>query len=352
MTDGEQPRAGDVVPEARLRASGKSAGGGTDSEADGMDRRALFRVGVTAAMAVGSVALGLGLRARDGHGKNKTLPKLKDHRVGKVQGAVEMAIVRGPDPAANVRRAVEAMGGMGRFVKRGERVVIKPNIGWNRLPEQAANTNPEVVAEVVKLVAAAGAGKIWVTDVSVNTPEQCFARSGIEKAAKAAGAIVVRPNATAFREVDVSGKLLHTGDVLFPFVEADRVINVPVVKQHGLSGATMAMKNWYGVLGGQRVKLHQNIHLSIVDLAAMVKPTLTIMDATRILLANGPTGGSLADVKQMDTIAVSSDEVALDAFGAGLLGLSPSDLGFIVEGMKAGLGTPQWQSLKTVELGG
>ena len=352
MTDGEQPRAGDVVPETRLRASGKSAGGGTDSEADGMDRRALFRVGVTAAMAVGSVALGLGLRARDGHGKNKTLPKLKDHRVGKVQGAVEMAIVRGPDPAANVRRAVEAMGGMGRFVKRGERVVIKPNIGWNRLPEQAANSNPDVVAEVVRLVAAAGAGKIWVTDVSVNTPEQCFARSGIEKAAKAAGAIVVRPNATAFREVDVSGKLLHTGDVLFPFVEADRVINVPVVKQHGLSGATMAMKNWYGVLGGQRVKLHQNIHLSIVDLAAMVKPTLTIMDATRILLANGPTGGSLADVKQMDTIAVSSDEVALDAFGAGLLGLSPSDLGFIVEGMKAGLGTPQWQSLKTVELGG
>jgi uncharacterized protein (DUF362 family) len=114
----------------------------------------------------------------------------------------------------------------------------------------------------------------------------------------------------------------------------------------------MALKNWYGVLGGQRVKLHQNIHLSIIDLAAMVKPTLTIMDATRILLANGPTGGSLADVKQMDTIAAGSDEVALDAFGATLLGLNPNDVGFIVEGMKAGLGTPQWQSLKTVELGG
>jgi uncharacterized protein (DUF362 family) len=114
----------------------------------------------------------------------------------------------------------------------------------------------------------------------------------------------------------------------------------------------MSLKNWYGVLGGQRVKLHQNIHLSIVDLAAMVKPTLTIMDATRILLANGPTGGSLADVKQMDTIAVSSDEVALDAFGAGLLGLSPTSLGFIVEAMKAGLGTPEWRRLKTEELGG
>jgi uncharacterized protein (DUF362 family) len=352
MSDGGEPRAGGIVPESRLRENGKKAGGGDDGNADGMDRRALFRVGVTAAMAVGSVALGLGLRARDGHGKSKSLPKLKDHRVDKIQGAVEMAIVRGPDAAANVRRAVEAMGGMGRYVKRGERVVIKPNIGWNRLPEQAANTNPEVVAEVVRLVAAAGAGKIWVTDVSVNTPEQCFARSGIEKAAKAAGATVVRPDAPAFREVDVQGKLLRTADILFPFVDADRVINVPVVKQHGLSGATMAMKNWYGMLGGQRVKLHQNIHLSIVDLASMIKPTLTIMDATRILLANGPTGGSLADVKQMDTIAVSSDEVALDAFGAGLLGLSPTSLGFIVEGMKAGLGTPEWRNLKTEELGG
>jgi uncharacterized protein (DUF362 family) len=346
MSDGQKPGAADLVPESRLRASGGS-GPSLDPE-----RRALLRVGITTALACGTVGLGLALRTREGHGKTKVLPKLKDHRVEKLAGAVEMAIVRGPDAAANVRRAVAAVGGMGRFVKKGERVVIKPNIGWNRLPEQAANTNPDVVAEVVRLVAATGASKIWVTDVSVNTAEQCFARSGIEKAAKAAGATVVRPDATAFREVDVSGKLLRTGDVLFPFVEADKVINLPVVKQHGLSGATMAMKNWYGVLGGQRVKLHQNIHLSIVDLAAMVKPTLTIMDATRILLANGPTGGSLADVKQMDTIAVSTDEVALDAFGAGLLGLSPTDVGFIVEGMKAGLGTMNWRSLKTEELGG
>jgi len=347
VSDGDKHGAADLVPESRLRESSKKNAPDPDPE-----RRAVLRVGLCAALACGSVGLGLALRTREGHGKSKDLPKLKDHRVAKVAGAVEMAIARGPDAAANVRRALEAMGGMGRFVKRGERVVIKPNIGWNRLPEQAANTNPDVVAEVVKLVAAAGASKIWVTDVSVNTAEQCFARSGIEKAAKAAGATVVRPDATAFREVDVSGKLLRTGDVLFPFVEADKIINVPVVKQHGLSGATGALKNWYGVLGGQRVKLHQNIHLSIVDLAAMIKPTLTVMDATRILLANGPTGGSLADVKQMDTIAVSTDEVALDAFGAGLLGLSPNDLGFIVEGMKAGLGTMNWRSLKTEELGG
>jgi uncharacterized protein (DUF362 family) len=347
MSEGETPESGNIVPEARLRESGKPPA----NQGNEIDRRAVLRIGATTAMALGTVALGLGLMHRDGRSKKKTLPKLKDHRLAKIPGANELAIARGPDPAANVRRAVEALGGMGAFVKRGERVVIKPNIGWNRLPEQAANTNPDVVAEVVRLVAAAGASKVWVADVSVNTAEQCFSRSGIEKAAKAAGATVVRPESTAFREVNVAGKLLQVADVLFPFVEADRIINVPIVKQHGLSGATMALKNWYGVLGGQRVKLHQDIHLSIVDLALMVKPTLTVMDATRILLANGPTGGSLADVKRMDTVAVSTDEVALDAFGAGLLGLAPQDLGFIVEGMKAGLGTMQWQSLKTVELG-
>lgn len=345
MSDGEHR---DAVPESRLREQGgKSAQEKVDEP-----RRAVLRVGLTAAIACGSVGLGLGLRARGGRSPAAPLPKLRDHRVASPAGAVALAIARGPDAAANVRGAVAAVGGMERFVQRGERVVIKPNIGWNRLPEQAANTNPDVVGEVVRLVAAAGAATIWVTDVSVNTAEQCFSRSGIEKAAKAAGAIVVHPTANAFREVDVSGKLLRTADVLYPFVDADRVINVPVVKQHGLSGATMAMKNWYGVLGGQRVKLHQNIHASIVDLAAMVKPTLTIMDATRILLANGPTGGSLADVKQINTIAVSTDEVALDAFGAELLGLSPTDVGFVVEGMKAGLGTMNWRSLKTEELGG
>jgi uncharacterized protein (DUF362 family) len=337
-----------LVPEERLRESAHGpAAPGSD-----MDRRVALRVGMTTAMAVGSVAMGFGLTARGERSKDRTLPTIKDHRIEKPAGANDMAIVRGPDAAANVRRAVEALGGMGRFVKKGEKVVIKPNIGWNRLPEQAANTNPDVVAEVVRLVIAAGAGTVWLTDVSVNTPEQCFVRSGIEKAAKQAGAKVVRPDASAFREVKVSGRLLQTAEIIYPIVEADRVINLPIVKQHSLSGATMSLKNWYGVLGGQRVKLHQNIHTSIVDLAAMIKPTLTILDATRILLANGPTGGSLADVKQMNTVAAGTDEVALDAFGVTLLGLDPNNVGFLVEGMKAGLGTPHWQNLKTVEVGG
>jgi uncharacterized protein (DUF362 family) len=311
----------------------------------------MLRLGATGAAAIGSVAAGLWLHGRDHAGAGAALPKMRDHRVDQVPGGVQMVIVRGPDAAANVRRAIEAIGGMGRFVKKGERVVVKPNVGWNRLAMHAANTNPEVVAEVVRHVIAAGAAKIWVTDVPVNTAEECFARSGIQKAAAEAGATVVLPQSTSFREVDVAGKILRTADVLSPFVDADRVINLPIVKQHGLCSATLAMKNWYGVLGGQRVKLHQNIHSSIVDLAVMMKPTLTIMDATRILMANGPTGGNLADVKQLDTIAASTDEVALDAFGASLLGIEPGSIGFIVEGMKAGIGQMDYKSMKLVELG-
>jgi uncharacterized protein (DUF362 family) len=250
-----------------------------------------------------------------------------------------------------VKRAIDAMGGMNKFVSRGDVVVIKPNIGWDRMPIHAANTNPDVVGAVIRMAFDAGAKKVVVADGSCNDPNRCFQRSGIWRKAYALGAEVVLPAEHRFRTTRMKGEILDEWPIFTTLVDADKVINVPVAKHHNLAKYTAAMKNWYGVLGGQRVKLHQDIHLSIVDLALMVKPTLTIMDATRILLANGPTGGSLADVKQLDTVAVSTDEVALDAFGASLLGLAPQDLGFIVEGMKAGLGVMNWQGLKLVELG-
>jgi uncharacterized protein (DUF362 family) len=309
-------------------------------------RREAMQLGATAAMGASVVGAGLLLRRKYDLPPAASGVVIRDHRVERPAGAVELAIARGPDPAKNVRRALEAMGGMGAFVKSGDRVVIKPNVGWNRLPEQAANTNPDVVAEVVRHVMAAGASKVWVTDYPVNSPERCFERSGIRRAAGDAGATLVMPDTNAFREVAVQGKVLKAADVLWPFVEADKVINLPVAKHHGLSRATLSMKNWYGVLGGHRVRLHQDLHRSIVDLATMVKPTLTILDATRLLLANGPTGGSLADVKRYDAVAVGVDQVAIDAFGAELLGLAPADVGFIVEAEKAGLGSPDWKSLK------
>ena len=168
-------------------------------------------------------------------------------------------------------------------------------------------------------------------------------------AAAAATAIGV---ALLDRDDGVRRRTLRAGQVFYPFVEADRIINVPCVKHHGLTRATLSMKNWYGVLGGQRVLLHQDIHRSIVDLARMIKPTLTVLDATRALTANGPSGGSLDDVRRLDTIAASVDEVALDAFGAGFLEVAPADLGYLAFAEAAGLGTRDFGSLKMVEVAG
>jgi uncharacterized protein (DUF362 family) len=320
-------------------------------EPRGLSRRDVLRVAACAGMAAGSVALGLAIKDRNPGGRQKKLATIRDHRVARPAGSVGMAIVRGPDAAANVTKALEALGGISAFIRRGDKVAIKPNVGWNRLPEQAANTNPDVVAQVVRMALAAGAAKVWVTDYPVNTPERCFERSGIGKAALAAGATLVMPDANHFRDVEVGGKFMQVAEALYPIVEADRIINLPIVKQHGLSGATLSMKNWYGVIGGHRVRLHQDIHRAIVELAAMVKPTLTVLDATRVLMANGPSGGSLADVKRVDTIAVATDEVALDAFGLTLLDLKAADVAFIAEAEKAQLGRADWRSLKLVEVG-
>jgi uncharacterized protein (DUF362 family) len=277
---------------------------------------------------------------------------VRDHRVTRPAGTVDVAIVRGPDAAVNVHKALAALGGMGAFVKPGERVVVKPNVGWNRLPEQAANTHPEVVAEVVRQVVAADAAEVWVCDNSVNNAERCFERSGIRAAAAAAGARVILPTEGAFRLTAIGGTTLVSADVLWPFVEADKVINVPIVKQHGLARATLSMKNWYGVLGGHRVRLHQEIDRSIFELAMLMKPTLTVLDATRILVANGPSGGSLDDVKRMDTVAAAQDEVALDAFGASLLGVAPAELGYLELAAAAGLGERDLGRLKVEEMAG
>jgi uncharacterized protein (DUF362 family) len=306
----------------------------------------------TAAAAGATVAAGALLIDRDDGLERRSYARIRDHRVDRPKGGVDLAVARGPDPAVNTRRAIAALGGMSAFVRRGESVAIKPNVGWNRSPDQAANTNPEVVAEIVRQAVAAGASKVWVTDVPVNTAERCFARSGIGEAARAAGAQVVVPTDSSFRPVEVAGIRLRLAEVLGPLVDADRVINVPVAKQHGLTRATLGMKNWYGVLGGHRVLLHQDIHRYITDLAVMMRPTLTVLDATRILTANGPSGGSLADVRRLDTVAASADPVAIDAFGAGLLGLAPADVGYIVMGEHAGLGTADLARIRTEEIDG
>jgi len=247
-----------------------------------------------------------------------------------------------------VRRAVEEMGGIRRFIARGDVVVIKPNIGWDRTPEQAANTNPQVVAELVRLCQEAGAKKVRVSDVSCNDARRCFQRSGIAAAAAAEGAEIVLPEERRFREVDLRGEVLNTWPVLDVFLNADKMINVPIAKHHALTGATLGMKNWYGILGGARHRLHQHIHESLADLCEFMRPTLTILDGYRVLLRNGPTGGNLEDVALKKTVLASTDPVAIDAYAAqGWFHLEPRQLPYLQMAMQRRLGTTKFETLRT-----
>jgi uncharacterized protein (DUF362 family) len=228
----------------------------------------------------------------------------------------ELVVAQGESAQQLVRRALDELGGMRRFVARGDVVVVKPNIGWDRAPEQAANTNPLLVAEVVRLCHDAGAKRVIVTDVSCNDARTCFERSGIAAAARDAGAEVILPEERRFKEVNLAGDVLTAWPVLEPFLAADKIINVPIAKHHSLTGCTLGMKNFYGIIGGQRSRLHQRINESLADLLAFVRPTLTILDAYRVLVRGGPTGGSLADVELKKTLVAGTDAVTIDSYAA------------------------------------
>jgi uncharacterized protein (DUF362 family) len=264
----------------------------------------------------------------------------------------ELALVRRGTPGALTRRAIEALGGMSRFVTRGSTVVIKPNIGWDRPPELGANTHPEVVATLITLALEAGAKRVRVMDHTCNDARRCYARSGIEAAARAAGADVIHLPDGRGTEMKIGGARLATWPVHREVVEADVLINVPVAKHHGLCKASLGMKNWLGAIDGRRNQLHQDIPGSSVDLAAFFKPSLTVLDATRLLRRNGPQGGSPEDVETPGLVMAGVDPVAIEAFGASLLGLAPTDLPQIAQAVERGLGQATWErpGLTTIDL--
>jgi len=273
-----------------------------------------------------------------------TAPAPPDWRVDP-NASGRMAVSEGPDPAENTRRAVAALGGMGAFVRPGERVALKPNCAWDRRPEQAANTCPEVVAELVRLSLAAGASEVVVTDNTCHDPDRTFARSGIEEAARDAGARILHQGNCKTVDMDLGGGILGVWEVLQPLADADRVINVPLIKHHSLCAATLGMKNWIGAIVGARANLHQKIHLAMAELGAAFRPTLTVVDATRVLTGGGPTGGSLALVRQAGMVAATTDPVAADAWGGSLLDLEPGRLPHLAIAGRMGLGSPDWRSI-------
>jgi uncharacterized protein (DUF362 family) len=310
-------------------------------------------VGTTGVVLAGSAALsalrwdrgGFDLAAKEGE------RQVRDFRLKDAALPADLVVSKtAQGPAALVAAALAGLGGMKRFISRGDIVVVKPNIGWDRMPMHAANTNPEVVAAVVELAYDAGAKHVVVTDASCNDPNRCFQRSGIWKAAYAKGAEVIIPGEHRFRTMRLKGEVLDEWPVYTPLVHADKVINVPVAKHHNLAKYTGAMKNWYGSLGGRRNRLHQNIDTSVADLATFMRPTLTIVDATRVLLRNGPQGGNVDDTRVLNQVIASIDQVAADAYGCTLIGQKRENIAYLKMGHERGLGTMNWESLRVREV--
>ncbi len=251
----------------------------------------------------------------------------------------DLAVITNGTPALMTRKAMELLGGMKKFVSKGDIVVVKPNIGWDRNPQQAADTNPDVVAEVVKMCLECDAKKVKVFDRSCNTPSRCYKNSGIKKAAEEAGAEVNYVVSAGFSKMKFpQGEALKKWYMYEPAIEADVLINVPIAKHHGLAKLTLGIKNLMGIMGGDRGKIHWNINDNLADLANFVRPKLTILDAYRILVKNGPQGGSLKDVRETKTIIAGKDIATVDAYGTTLFNMKPTDLGCVVKANKFGLG--------------
>lgn len=236
-------------------------------------------------------------------------------KVSRTSRRPDLVAVMGGEPAQMFRRAIAELGGMGRFVKRGQTVTVKPNIGWDRTPERAGNTNPQLVAEIVRECFRAGAREVIVFDHTCDEWKKCYENSGIEEAAKAAGAKVVPGNDESYyEEISIPrGVRLKSAKVHKAILESDVWINVPILKNHGGARMTIAMKNHMGIVWDRGYFHSHDLQQCIADICTIRKPAvLQVVDAYRIMKTNGPQGRSLSDVVKPKALFVSTDIVAVD----------------------------------------
>ena len=268
-----------------------------------MDRRNFLK-----ALAVTGVAFSLKMKG----GMSVFAQTLEDNQTGK---PVDLVAVMGGEPEAMFKRAIAEMGGMGKFVKKGQKVAIKPNIGWNKTPELAGNTNPKLVAEIVRQCLAAGAKEAKVFDHTCDVWVKCYKNSGIEDAAKAAGAKVVPAHEESYyRSISLpQGKKLKSAKVHEAILDSDVWINVPILKHHGGANLSMSMKNLMGIVWDRRIFHSTDLQQCIADICTMQKkPVLNVVDAYRILKTNGPQGRTAADAVVSKGLFISQDIVAVD----------------------------------------
>jgi len=257
-----------------------------------------------------------------------------------IKGDHDIVLAEGDDPYTMTRRAIEAMGGMSRFVKKDDTVLVKPNIAWDRAPEYAANTNPAVVAALVELCYEAGAKRVNVFDISCNSAQRTYVTSGIQKAAQEKGAKVYFADDWNVINAHFNYESPMEGwPIIRDAIDCDVFINVPVLKHHGLTSLTLSMKNLMGVCSSSRGQIHSGIGTKLVDLTDFIQPDLTVIDAYRVLLKNGPTGGNLNDVVKMGKLIAATDPTLADAYAAKMAGKDPLSICYIAEAAKRGFGS-------------
>lgn len=256
------------------------------------------------------------------------------------QGVPDMVAVRNGEPANMFDRGIAAMGGMGRFVGRGQRVVVKPNVSWESTPEYAGNTNPELLARVIRHCLDAGASRVVVVDHTIENGQRCYEASGIGAASRDSGATIAPAEAERYYHSTgvPGGKSLKNVKVHEAILEADVFINVPILKHHGGAGMTAAMKNLMGAVWDRRYYHANNMQQCIADFVPVRTPDLNVVDCYRVLTRNGPRGGSLNDVNLARMQLLSTDIVAVDAASARILGRDPAGTAHIRLAHQAGLG--------------
>ncbi len=292
-----------------------------------MKRRDFFRKGLGAGIAAGS-AMAIS-------------PYGKLFAGGAAAVAYDLVAVKGGEPGTMFDQAIQSMGGIEKYVKRGQKVVIKPNLGWDTTPERAANTNPELMARIVEHCLAAGAKDVYVFDNTINEWTRCYKNSGIEKAVKDAGGKVLSGKSKgSYHEIAVEGgRSLKKVQVHELILESDVFINVPVLKSHGGTVLSISMKNLMGVVWDRRWWHANNLHQCIADVTTVVKPDLNVVDAYRVLKKNGPRGVSVSDVVTMKSLIITEDMVAADTAAAKLFGKDPNQIGHIRIADEMGLGS-------------
>lgn len=342
----------------------------TSEQGNDLTRRAaLRRLGGTAAALAGATAGGLLLRdSRSGadyfrEQREADSITLRRFDVERAATAPRLSIAHGNDVEKMVRAAIGGLGGIEQFIQKGDVVVLKPNVAFDRGPALGATTSPEVLGAVARLVREAGARRILVADNPINQPEGCFHKSGVGRAAVEAGCELVMPTPNLFQTLAVGrhlsqngglegsrGEALDTWPLFYePFKHATKVIGIAPCKDHNLCGASMTMKNWYGLLGGRRNQFHQQIHSIVSDFPLMMKPTFVVLDATRIMMKNGPTGGTINDLKPGNTVVAGTDMVAVDSYGYTLFERPGDPPLYLAKAKERGLGETDWRSLSPVE---